>query len=136
MPSRVVSLLVGPPGALRDSLRELVAAIPESVVTVVDDAKAALSILEIRGPALVLVDFDAADPAVWTLVRALVSAHPRTRHIVLVDNVDEQRQAVSAGASVVLLKGFPASSLADVIRCLLLSTAEGNVASRVLSGGS
>lgn len=115
----VVSLLVGPPGPLRDSLRALVAATPLSLVTAVDDATEALANIAVCAPALVLIDYDATDPAVWALVRALVAAHPSTRHIVLVDTVEEQRQAVAAGAVVVLLKGFPASRLAAVIRSLL-----------------
>ena len=115
----VVSLLVGPPGPLRDSLRSLVAATPLSLVTAVDGAAEALASLESCAPALVLIDYDDSDPAVWELVRALVTAHPTTRHIVLVNTVEEQRQAVAAGAVVVLLKGFPASRLADIIRSLL-----------------
>ncbi len=115
----VVSLLVGPPGPLRDSLRALVAATPLSLVTAVDSAAEALDNLRSCSPALVLIDFDPADPATWELLRAVVSAHPVTHHIVLVDTVEEQRQAVAAGAVVVLLKGFPASRLAAVIKSLL-----------------
>ena len=124
MESCVWAMLVARPGPLRDSLRALVSAIPFTDTLVVEDATAALDDLPQCHPALVVVDFDPADPGTWRLLDVLSAQRPAVRHIVMVDTVEEQRLALSSGARVALLKGFPASRLHGVIKGLLPKTAE------------
>jgi DNA-binding NtrC family response regulator len=120
-------MLVARPGPLRDSLRELISAIPFTDTIVVEDAKAALSDLQGCHPALLVVDFDPADPGIWSLLGALSLHRPAIRHIFMVDTVEQQRLALSAGAKVALLKGFPASRLHGVIKRLLPKSEEERV---------
>lgn len=120
----VWAMLVARPGPLRESLRALVSAIPFTDTFVVEDATAALDDLQRCHPALVVVDFDPADPGTWRLLDALFAQRPAVRHVFMVDTVEEQRQALSSGAKVALLKGFSASRLHGVIKGLLPKTAE------------
>ncbi len=123
MESCVWAMLVARPGPLRDSLRALVSAIPFTDTVVVEDASAALDDLKRCHPALVIVDFDPADAAVWRLLNTLSAQRPAGRHIFMTNTVEEQRLALSSGAKVALLKGFPASRLHGVIMGLLPKTA-------------
>lgn len=124
MESCAWAMLVARPGPLRDSLRALVSAIPFTDTFVVEDATAALDDLSRCHPALVIVDFDPADPGIWRLLDVLSAQRPAVHHIFMVDTVEEQRLALSSGAKVALLKGFPASRLHSVIKGLLPKTAE------------
>jgi DNA-binding NtrC family response regulator len=124
MESCVWALLVARPGPLRDSLKELISAIPFTDTIVVEDATAALNDLRECHPALVVVDFDPADVVIWRLLDAISIQRPAVRHIFMVDTVEQQRLALSSGAKVALLKGFPASRLHGVIKGLLPKTEE------------
>jgi DNA-binding NarL/FixJ family response regulator len=116
------AMLVARPGPLRDSLRELISAIPLTHTLVVDDATAALNDLRDCHPSLVVVDFDPADPGIWRLLDAISLQRPAIRHVFMVETVEQQRLALSSGAKVALLKGFPASRLHGVIKGLLTRT--------------
>ena len=124
MESCAWAMLVARPGPLRDSLRALVSAIPFTGTIVVEDAAAALDDLRRCHPALVVVDLDPADADIWRLLDVLSAKRPPVRHMFLVDTVEEQRLALTSGAKVALLKGFPASRLHRVIKGLLPKTAE------------
>ena len=138
MESCVWAMLVARPGPLRDSLRALVSAIPFTDTLVVEDATAALGDLRRCHPALVVVDFDPADPGIWRLLAELSAQRPAVRHIFMVDTVEEQRLALSSGAKVALLKGFSASRLHSVIKGLLPKSAEERALYQVaqLQGGA
>jgi DNA-binding NarL/FixJ family response regulator len=113
------AMLVARPGPLRDSLRELISAIPLTHTLVVEDA---LNDLRDCHPSLVVVDFDAADPGIWRLLDVISHRRPAVRHVFMVETVEQQRLALSLGAKVALLKGFPASRLHGVIKGLLTRT--------------
>ncbi len=124
MEACVWAMLVARPGPLRDSLRALVSAIPFTETMVVDDASAAIAHLEQCHPALVIVDFDPADVTVWQVVDLLAKQRPSGRHVFITETVEDQRLALSLGAKVAVLKGFPASRLHSVIKSLLPKTSD------------
>jgi DNA-binding NarL/FixJ family response regulator len=124
MESCAWALLVAKPGPLRDSLRALISAIPFTETSVAEDATAALDRLWQCHPALVVVQYDPADPGTWRLLHALGSQRPPGRHIFLVNSVEEQRLVLSSGATLAILNGFPASRLHRTIKGLLPKTAE------------
>jgi DNA-binding response OmpR family regulator len=124
MESCVWAMLVARPGPLRDSLRELISAIPFTQTVVVEDATAALGDLFECHPALVVVDFEPSDPDTWRLLHVISLQKPVIHHIFMVDTVEQQRLALSSGAKVALLKGFAASRLHEVVKGLLPRTEE------------
>jgi len=114
------ALIVARPGRLRDAWRALLMATPLiGHVHQADDEPSALGLVESVQPQLVLLDSDMADGGPWTLLQQIKADHPECGSVVLVCNLQERAQAEAAGADVVLLRGFPAERLFQVIEELL-----------------
>jgi DNA-binding NarL/FixJ family response regulator len=113
-------LLAAKPGPLRESLQALLLMVPKiDTVSQVGDAPSILRAVVEHHPALVLLDTSLSGDKVSTVVKMIKANGSRSRCLVLVDNVQQQQEAESAGADVVLFKGFPAAKLFEVIKGLL-----------------
>jgi DNA-binding NarL/FixJ family response regulator len=91
-------------------------------IETVDQASDAWSALRAVGacrPALVLLDVSLANDEITNLVELIKAEGPQSRCLVLADDVQQQREAQSAGADVALVKGFPAAKLFETIEELL-----------------
>ena len=120
MKSRALALIVAGPGRFRDSLRALLAAAPQiKAVNKVDDASSALRAVAEHHPDLVLLDGSLSSNEIWTVLRQIKVEQPQTRCIVLGDNGRQQQEARAAGADAILIKGFSATKLFQVIERLL-----------------
>ncbi len=120
MNDSVLALIVAHPGPVRDGLRALLTAIPRvASLSEIGDASLALRVVEACCPALVLISVDSLGDGVWNLLAQIKAKHPRTRSILLVDDVQQQQLAQAAGADGVLLEGDPASRLSATIKRLL-----------------
>ena len=113
-PTRLL-LLITRAGPLAEGLCGLLSTIPGiEIAGPVDSLDDALALAARRRPTLVLVDlgpFAAQAPAVVGLLKmALDSAH-----VLLADDVEQQRAAAAAGADAVLLKGSRPSELATTV---------------------
>jgi DNA-binding NarL/FixJ family response regulator len=113
-------LVVAKPSPLRDSLVALLRSLPSiTAVEQADDATSALRSIEVRRPALVVLDAGLPAGQAWSLLRQVKLRWPATRCIVLTDTHETRRRAEAAGASYALLKGFPAAKLSLVLEQLL-----------------
>jgi DNA-binding NarL/FixJ family response regulator len=70
-------------------------------------------------PKLVFLDTNLPDNQTWILLSALKAQHPEIRCLVLVDTIQQQQTARSAGASAALLKGFAAAEFFAIVDKLL-----------------
>ena len=114
------ALIIAGPGPLRDGLRALLSTMPQiGSVRVVNNVGSALEMDVPASPALVLLDADMAVPRIWMTVRRVKSGWPQCRIIMLVSDVEQQVEAASAGADVVLLQGLPAGRLVAAVVKLL-----------------
>jgi DNA-binding response OmpR family regulator len=72
-----------------------------------------LRLIEDHLPALAILDMSIPD--VKEIIRQIKESCPQTHMIMLVNNVKEQEHAKELGADSVLLKGFPAQQLIDIV---------------------
>jgi len=122
MRTRVSTLLLAKPGALRDSLVVLLMSLPQvATVKLADNAASALSMVETHRPALVLLDLGLSGGQSWNLLRQIRRRWPHIQCVVLVDNVQHLQQAEAEGATKALLKGYPAAKLSVTIERMLYS---------------
>lgn len=113
------AIVVAEPGPLRESLLSILATIPGVGATAVPDAASAAALLHQIEPALLVVDANPNDSSLWQMLGAAQKMYPDVKHLLLVDSAERQRMVLAAGASVVLLKGFPADGLTAIVRDLL-----------------
>lgn len=114
----ILVLVVSSSGELQNGLLALTTTIPGiSAVLVAEDASAALRMVDIHQPALIILDmFLLKDQAV---IHKLKSQWPQIHLIVLVDNSTRRKEATEAGADSVLIKGFPAQKLVEIIETMI-----------------
>lgn len=113
-------LIVARPGRMRDSLLALLKSAPGiSVVGQADSGASALSMIAMYRPALALLDTDLPDDQAFAVLEQTKTLEPRCRCLVLADEMRQLQDAMSAGADAVLLKGFPAARLFEVIENLV-----------------
>ena len=111
-----LALIVAKPGPLRDSLQALISTMPQiEVVAEASDPSALLPMSDRIRPDIVLVDASQSENEAWGALRDIHGRWPQARTIILVENSQQQRQALDVGADVALLKGFPAAKLSAVI---------------------
>jgi len=84
------------------------------------DPSVLLKINEELHPELILVDTYLLDEAHWSAITKIKENWPGTKVIVLAENEHQGQTAQEAGADLYLLKGFPASELAQLIENILI----------------
>ena len=123
MKVKTSALIVAQPGPLRDSLWAFLMSLPQiEIVRLVEDAPSALRVVTEYNPALVLVDTNLADNGVLNISRQIKVEGFQSRCLILTDNIQQQQEAIAAGADTVLVKGIPAAKLFEIIEELLSST--------------
>ncbi|MGC9466989.1 MAG: response regulator [Anaerolineae bacterium] len=125
MAERTSVLVVAAQSSLRESLTALLRSIP--LITTVHQADGAVSglrIAETTLPALVLLDASLPDGEAWLLLSQLRARWPQTQYVVLTDTTQLRRRAEAAGASRVVLKGFPAAKLSTLLEQLMQQMAQ------------
>jgi DNA-binding NarL/FixJ family response regulator len=120
MKTDALAIIVAPPGRLRDGWQALLAAIPQiGHVRAVDDAVSALNFVTTVSPDLVMLDAEALGDQAEALLAGIKEVRPQCHCIALICNISGERQARSAGADAILLKGFPAAKLFGTVDRLL-----------------
>jgi DNA-binding NarL/FixJ family response regulator len=114
------ALIIARSGELRDSLEALVSTMPQ--IAVVDTADQIPENGEGTShlcPELVLLVGDSFGSEIWLKVRRVKARYPRARCVVLANHVQQQQEAMAAGAHAVLLAGTPPGQLvATMVRLL------------------
>lgn len=114
------AVVIAKQGPLRESLLALLRALPEiDIIHYLDDPHLALACETGLPPALVLVDGDLVDAETYPAVRLARGQWPDAGFIFFGNDVLQQREAESAGAGQVLLKGHPAPHVVRIIRSML-----------------
>ena len=114
------ALIVAKSADLREGLHSLLTVMPQTGhISHASNGASALQQVEERCPDLVLLDFDLLHEDVLAVLREIKARCPRIRCLVLTDHAQQQGEILSAGADLVLLKGYLASSLVSTITELL-----------------
>ena len=115
-----LALIATRPGALQDSLVALMTTMPQvNAVLIAEDAAAVLRTMAQHRPALVVLEMDLSAEERLAPLQEIRAKWPMTRCLALADDVEQQREAESAGADVVLIVGFPAARFIAAIEELL-----------------
>ena len=125
MNDKISALIIAKPGPLRNGLHAFLTAIPRiGTVTAVDDVASALQTDTGNLTAFVLLDSAAYDGGTAEAVRQVRARWPETGCIVLVDDIQQQREAEDTEADGTLIKGSPAAKLYSTIERLLIQQGE------------
>jgi DNA-binding NarL/FixJ family response regulator len=114
----VLALFVSNSGSLQNGLLALLTTIPQISPVLADkDLSTVLKLVENHQPALAILDMSIPEvkEAIWQIKELC----PHIHLIVLVNNVKGQKDAKELGVDRVLLKGFPAQKLVDVVEELI-----------------
>jgi DNA-binding NarL/FixJ family response regulator len=121
---RVLVLLLAQAGALRDSLLALLSTLPGVQTLLADDVPAAEWAILAYQPKLLVMDIASAGGRMQQYLDLLHVEWLPMKCVVLADGEQQQEQAVTAGADVVLQHGFPAARLAATVALLLNGSAQ------------
>lgn len=114
------ALIVSRSTDLRDGLHSLLTVSPLiGAIRHSNDGPSALRSIEAFCPGLVLLDFDLPHEDVVAVLETIKGHCPDTPCLAFTDYIDKREEIRSAGADMVLLKGYPASSLIATIAELL-----------------
>ena len=110
-----LALVAAVPSTLQSGLMALMTTTPLiSALLVAEEASLLLRMVKDHRPALIVLDMDFPDAQM--LLKQIKSSWPLIRCILLVDSVDQQKEAENADA--VLIKGFAADKLFATIEDL------------------
>jgi len=111
----VLALIAVVPGTLQNGLMALMTTTPLiSTLLVAEEASLLLRMVKDHRPALIVLDMDFPDAQM--LLKQIKSSWPLIRCILLVDSVDQIKEAETVDA--VLIKGFTAEKLFETIKDL------------------
>jgi DNA-binding NarL/FixJ family response regulator len=120
MTTSALALIAAPPDSLRYSLEALLARLPQiDSVQSVEDAPAMLAALTAAHPALVVLDVNWLGGEAAPVLAQIKTIAPRARTVALIDRIEQQQALQAAAADLVLLKGYPAAELFNIIERLL-----------------
>jgi DNA-binding NarL/FixJ family response regulator len=113
----ILTLVVISPGDLQNGILALMTTVPQlGAVLVAEDIESTLRMVENHQPALVIMDTVStqACEVIWKIKRQW----PQIHLIALVEDIDQQKEATAASADRVLVKGFSAQKLVEIIEDL------------------
>jgi DNA-binding NarL/FixJ family response regulator len=115
-----LALIAAPPDSLRYSLRALLARLPQiDEVRAVEDTRSLLAALPEMNPRLIVLDVNLLRDDAGPVLEQVKAVAAKTRVVVLVDHIDQQRALQATSADRVLLKGYPAADLFATLTQLL-----------------
>lgn len=121
----MLALIVIRPGSLQDSLVALMTTMHHvNSVLIAEDAASALRMMAQHHPTLVVLEVSLPAQEVLAALKEIEAGWPSTRCIALADGVEQKQEAESAGADVVLIKGFTAAKFIATIERLLADASD------------
>ena len=125
MTTFALALIAAPPDSLRYSLQALLARLPQiESVQSVEDARSLPDILTAAQPQLVVLDVNWLGGEAGPVLAQIKTIAPRARTVALIDRI-EQQPALQDAADLVLLKGYPAAELFNIVERLLAQDSPG-----------
>ena len=122
MTNQTQALIVTHRESLQNGLQALVMSIPKvDIIGQVDDGSQAMAIIQEHHPDMVLLDTHLPNGEEWQILEQIKTLWPEIRCIVLADDVQQQQEATTLGADIVLLKGFPPAKLAETIEAVVVT---------------
>jgi DNA-binding NarL/FixJ family response regulator len=110
----LLALLVSSAGTYQNGLLALMTTIPQiSVVLVVEDVKSAMRMVENHHPRLIILDIYVLE--VQNVIQQIKSQFPHIQLIVIAEDFEQQKKAEVFGVDNVLLKGFSAQKLVEIV---------------------
>lgn len=119
MDTKLVVLIVSPPGNLQIGLQALLTTHLDVDVLVVGDGSSALKVIERNNPAMIILDQDMPGSTVTTLMYHIKTSWPEIRCLVLVKDDQSRQTLLDSGADHVVIKGLPGAKLVAEIKRLL-----------------
>jgi len=111
------ALVISSNGSLHNGLLALLTTIPQlSSVLVAHDMDSGLKLAKNHHPALIILDLIESD--IQEYIGMMKEICPQAFLIVLVDDIDEQTLAQELGADNVLIRGFTAQYLIEIIESI------------------
>ena len=115
-----LALIATRPGSLQDSLVALMTTMHQvNAVLIAGDGASALRMMAQHRPALVVIETDLPTEEGHVPLQEIKTRWPQTRCIALVEDIEQQQEAKSAGADVVLIAGFPPARFIAAVEELL-----------------
>jgi DNA-binding NarL/FixJ family response regulator len=122
-----LALIATRPGSLQDSLVALMTTMDQvNAVLIAEDGASALRMMAQHRPALVVIETGLPTEEGHVPLQEIKTRWPQTRCIALVEDIEQQQQAESAGADVVLIAGFPPARFIAAIEGMLSHGKEGS----------
>ncbi len=117
----IFALVVSSSGVLQNGLLALMTTIPPiSAVLVAEDVNSALRLIENHQPALIILDLSLIKVQdVIDVINKIKAQWPYIHLIVLVEDIAQQKEAETAGADSVLIKGFSVQKFMAIIENLI-----------------
>ncbi|MCP4166735.1 MAG: response regulator transcription factor [Chloroflexi bacterium] len=110
----ILALVVSSSGSIQDGLLALMTTIPSiSAVLVAEDVNSTLRMIEYHQPALIILDMSLLK--VQDVIKEIKTHWPHIRLITLAEDILQQEEAKASGSDSVLIMGFPAQKLVDII---------------------
>lgn len=114
----ILTLVVISPGDLQNGILALMTTVPQlGAVLVAEDIESTLRMVENHQPALVIMD--TVSTQACEVIGKIKNQWPQIHLIALVEDIDQQKEATASGADRVLIKGFPAQKLVEIIEDLI-----------------
>lgn len=123
MSQATIALVIAQPGPLRNSLMTLLSTLSKiEIVAEANDFSMLNRISEDWQPDLIVLEACVQENGLPQAIQQINRIWSETRAIALVDTNDQHQKAEAAGADAVLMKGFRADRLVEIIEELLSDT--------------
>ena len=119
MKTKLVVLIVSPPGDLQIGLQALLTVHLDVDVLVVGEGSSALKVIEKQNPSLVILDQDLPRDNTLMMVQKIKTNWPQISCLVLVNHDQSRQKIIDAGADLIVVKGLPGAKLVAEIKRLL-----------------
>lgn len=119
MNTKLVILIVTPPGDLQIGLQALLTTHLDVDVLVTGGESSALKVIETQKPALVILDNNLPRNTVPMIIQNIKSNYSDIDYIVMVNDDAGRKKMLKIGVDLIVVKGFPAAKLIALIEKLL-----------------
>ena len=118
MNTKIMVLIVSPPGDLQIGLQALLTVHLDADVLVVGEGNAALTVIERQCPAMVIIDEDLGEETAVSLLHHIKSNQPDIICITIANDEQGRQQFTNTHTDLVVIKGLSGAKLITEIKNL------------------